>query len=62
MLLGQGDFIAHLMDVLAPELSKPGSVLHRHNLVGVLDPHRLPAAAKVAWPGGLRPQAPTGWS
>ena len=37
LLLGQGDFIAHLMDVLAPELSKPGSSLHRHNLVGVLD-------------------------
>ena len=37
LLLGQGDFIAHLMDVLAPELSKPGSALHRHNLVGVLD-------------------------
>eukprot|EP00052_Salpingoeca_macrocollata_P027096 m.255609 g.255609 ORF g.255609 m.255609 type:complete len:834 (+) comp22693_c0_seq6:72-2573(+) len=37
LLLGQGDFILHLMDLLEPELSKPASTLFVHNLSGVLE-------------------------
>lgn len=37
LLLGQGDFIKHLMDLLAPDLSKPASTLYLHNLTGTLE-------------------------
>lgn len=37
MLLGQGDFIQYLMDLLQPELSKVARGVHRHNLVNVLE-------------------------
>ncbi|KAI9022722.1 Spc98 family-domain-containing protein [Phycomyces nitens] len=37
LLLGQGDFIQHLMDTLGPNLSMPASKLFRHNLTGVLE-------------------------
>ncbi|KAG0193699.1 Gamma-tubulin complex component 3 [Apophysomyces sp. BC1034] len=37
LLLGQGDFIQHLMDTLGPGLSKPAYTLLRHNLTGVLE-------------------------
>ncbi|KAI0225006.1 Microtubule-nucleating Tub4p (gamma-tubulin) complex component [Massospora cicadina] len=32
MLLGQGDFIQHLMDLLLSDLNLPAMALHRHNL------------------------------
>jgi gamma-tubulin complex component 3 len=37
LLLGQGDLIRHLMDLLAPELSKPAVSLYLHNLTGTLE-------------------------
>ncbi|TMW63630.1 hypothetical protein Poli38472_002571 [Pythium oligandrum] len=37
MLLGQGDFIQYLMDLLRPELSKRASHVHRHTLMNVLE-------------------------
>eukprot|EP00731_Ephydatia_muelleri_P030066 Em0021g589a len=37
LLLGQGDFIRHLMDLLDPDLSKPATSLYLHNLTGVLE-------------------------
>jgi gamma-tubulin complex component 3 len=36
-MLGQGDFIEYLMDLLGEELCKPAKQIHRHNLVGVLE-------------------------
>ncbi|CAL1283557.1 unnamed protein product [Larinioides sclopetarius] len=36
-LLGQGDFIRHLMDLLEPDLSKPAKNLYIHNLTGILE-------------------------
>ncbi|CAG8598062.1 10600_t:CDS:10 [Rhizophagus irregularis] len=37
LLLGQGDFIQHLMFQLGPGLSKPSNTLYRHNLTGTLE-------------------------
>jgi gamma-tubulin complex component 3 len=37
LLLGQGDFVAYLMEVLSPELSKPASQVLRHNVLAVLE-------------------------
>ncbi|KAJ0409577.1 hypothetical protein ATCC90586_010088 [Pythium insidiosum] len=37
MLLGQGDFIQYLMDLLRPELSKRATQVHRHTLMNVLE-------------------------
>ncbi|KAJ3584845.1 hypothetical protein NHX12_015340, partial [Muraenolepis orangiensis] len=37
LLLGQGDFIRHLMDLLKPELARPASTLYQHNLTGILE-------------------------
>ncbi|XP_078693983.1 gamma-tubulin complex component 3-like [Branchiostoma floridae x Branchiostoma belcheri] len=37
LLLGQGDFIRHLMDLLEPDLNKPASTLYLHNLTGILE-------------------------
>lgn len=37
MLLGQGDFIRHLMDLLESDLAKPASTLYLHNLTGSLE-------------------------
>eukprot|EP00742_Colponemidia_sp_Colp-10_P010263 GILJ01011264.1.p1 GENE.GILJ01011264.1~~GILJ01011264.1.p1 ORF type:complete len:867 (-),score=164.52 GILJ01011264.1:142-2421(-) len=37
LLLGQGDFIQYLMDLLASELNKPAGSLYRHNLTGVME-------------------------
>ncbi|UYV65767.1 TUBGCP3 [Cordylochernes scorpioides] len=37
LLLGQGDFVRHLMDLLEGELSKPANLLYLHNLSGILD-------------------------
>ncbi|CAB4494657.1 unnamed protein product [Rhizophagus irregularis] len=36
-ILGQGDFIQHLMFQLGPGLSKPSNTLYRHNLTGTLE-------------------------
>ncbi|KAK3910056.1 Gamma-tubulin complex component 3 [Frankliniella fusca] len=37
LLLGQGDFIRHLMEILEPELRKPASELTSHSLSGILE-------------------------
>lgn len=37
LLLGQGDFIRHLMDLLKPELVRAASTLYQHNLTGILE-------------------------
>ncbi|CAH1785133.1 unnamed protein product [Owenia fusiformis] len=37
LLLGQGDFIRHLMDLLEDDLAKPASNLFLHNLTGILE-------------------------
>ncbi|CAO3613996.1 unnamed protein product [Mucor hiemalis] len=37
LLLGQGDFIQYLMDVLGDNLNKPATTLFRHNLTGILE-------------------------
>uniref|UniRef100_H3DAI7 Tubulin gamma complex component 3 n=1 Tax=Tetraodon nigroviridis TaxID=99883 RepID=H3DAI7_TETNG len=37
LLLGQGDFIRHLMDLLKPELVRPATTLYHHNLTGILE-------------------------
>ncbi|GAB6019866.1 Gamma-tubulin complex component 3 [Chamberlinius hualienensis] len=37
LLLGQGDFIRHLMDLLEPHLSKSANNLYMQNLSGILD-------------------------
>lgn len=37
ILLGQGDFATHLMDMLGPELSKPSAQIFNHNLTAVLE-------------------------
>ncbi|XP_013415922.1 gamma-tubulin complex component 3 homolog [Lingula anatina] len=37
LLLGQGDFIRHLMDLLEEDLAKPAGTLYLHNLTGVLE-------------------------
>lgn len=37
LLLGQGDFIRHLMDLLEEDLAKPAQTLFLHNLTGILE-------------------------
>ncbi|XP_022918951.1 gamma-tubulin complex component 3 [Onthophagus taurus] len=37
LLLGQGDFIRHLLELLAPELNKPAQELYGHTLSGILE-------------------------
>ncbi|XP_038673951.1 gamma-tubulin complex component 3 isoform X1 [Scyliorhinus canicula] len=37
LLLGQGDFVRHLMDLLKPELARSASTLYQHNLTGILE-------------------------
>ncbi|XP_074520947.1 gamma-tubulin complex component 3 [Halichoeres trimaculatus] len=37
LLLGQGDFIRHLMDLLKPELGRAATTLYQHNLTGILE-------------------------
>jgi len=37
LLLGQGDFIRHLMDVLHEDLARPASSLFLHNLTSILE-------------------------
>ncbi|XP_076323570.1 gamma-tubulin complex component 3 homolog isoform X1 [Tachypleus tridentatus] len=37
LLLGQGDFIRHLMDLLHEELPKSANMLYLHNLSGILE-------------------------
>ncbi|KAF5277736.1 hypothetical protein FQR65_LT03716 [Abscondita terminalis] len=37
LLLGQGDFIRHLLELLAPELSKPAQYLYAHTLSAILE-------------------------
>ncbi|RWS14285.1 gamma-tubulin complex component 3-like protein [Dinothrombium tinctorium] len=37
LLLGQGDFIRHLMDILEPELEKPAHHLKQHSLASLLN-------------------------
>lgn len=37
LLLGQGDFIRHLLELLTPELSKPADAIYGHTLSGILE-------------------------
>eukprot|EP00605_Chrysophyceae_sp_TOSAG23-4_P001406 GSChrysophyteH1.ASY1.ANO1.1528.1 assembled CDS len=37
LLLGQGDFVVGLMDIVGPELRKRATQLYRHNLTGMLE-------------------------
>ena len=37
LLMGQGEFIQILMEILIPELNKPASKIYRHNLLGFLE-------------------------
>ncbi|KAF5284977.1 hypothetical protein FQA39_LY16842 [Lamprigera yunnana] len=37
LLLGQGDFIRHLLELLAPELGKPAQHLYTHTLSAILE-------------------------
>ncbi|KAL4468693.1 hypothetical protein ABPG74_005196 [Tetrahymena malaccensis] len=37
ILMGQGDFIQSLMEVLSEQLSKNANEIHRHNLLSILD-------------------------
>lgn len=37
LLLGQGDFIRHLLDLLTPELNKPAGEIYGHTLSGILE-------------------------
>ncbi|XP_071440616.1 gamma-tubulin complex component 3-like [Hetaerina americana] len=37
LLLGQGDFIRYLMELLEPELGKPASNIYHHNISGILE-------------------------
>ncbi|KAI9592455.1 Spc98 family-domain-containing protein [Syncephalis fuscata] len=37
LLLGQGEFVQFLMDALGPSLSKPASMVFRHNLTSTLE-------------------------
>lgn len=37
MLLGQGDFVRHLMDMLSSQLNKPANKLARHSVVQLLE-------------------------
>ncbi|KAK9477333.1 Spc98 family-domain-containing protein [Lipomyces japonicus] len=37
LLLGQGDFVAMLMELLAPSLERPANTLYRHNLTSILE-------------------------
>lgn len=37
LLMGQGDFMQYLMDLLAEELGEPASKIYRHTLMGYLE-------------------------
>ncbi|KAL9656156.1 hypothetical protein ABK040_007774 [Willaertia magna] len=37
LLLGQGDFIQHLLELLHSELNKPTHSIYKHNLLGILE-------------------------
>ncbi|KNC54620.1 gamma tubulin ring complex protein 3 [Thecamonas trahens ATCC 50062] len=37
LLLGQGDFVGYLMELLDDELARPASQVFRHNLLGILE-------------------------
>ena len=37
LLMGQGDFMQYLMDLLAEELGEPATKIYRHTLMGYLE-------------------------
>jgi gamma-tubulin complex component 3 len=37
LLMGQGDFMQYLMDLLANELGEPASKIYRHSLMSSLE-------------------------
>ncbi|KAG5462514.1 MAG: LOW QUALITY PROTEIN: Spc98 family-domain-containing protein [Olpidium bornovanus] len=37
LLLGQGDFVQHLMNLIGPTLDQPANTIFRHNLTGTLE-------------------------
>ncbi|XP_071951511.1 gamma-tubulin complex component 3 homolog isoform X2 [Antedon mediterranea] len=54
LLLGQGDFIKHLMDLLEDDLAKPANVLYLHNVTGVLETAIRGTNAQYDDPGILK--------
>ncbi|KAF9999833.1 Microtubule-nucleating Tub4p (gamma-tubulin) complex component [Entomortierella chlamydospora] len=54
ILLGQGDFIQHLMEALGPNLSQPANTLFRHNLTGTLETALRSSNAQFDDPDVLR--------
>ncbi|XP_007466430.1 PREDICTED: gamma-tubulin complex component 3 isoform X3 [Lipotes vexillifer] len=54
LLLGQGDFIRHLMDLLKPELVRPATTLYQHNLTGILETAVRATNAQFDSPEALR--------
>jgi gamma-tubulin complex component 3 len=37
LLLGQGDFLQYLMDLISSELQNPASQLYAHNLMSIIN-------------------------
>ncbi|KAK9448318.1 Spc98 family-domain-containing protein [Limtongia smithiae] len=54
LLLGQGDFIAMLMELLATSLDRPANTLYRHNLTSALEQAIRGSNAQYATPEVLR--------
>ncbi|KAK9331180.1 Spc98 family-domain-containing protein [Lipomyces starkeyi] len=54
LLLGQGDFVAMLMELLAPSLERPANTLYRHNLTSILETAIRGSNAQYSIPEVLR--------
>ena len=54
LLLGQGDFVALLMELLASSLDRPANSLYRHNLTSMLETAINGSNAQFAIPSVLR--------
>ncbi|KAJ8097114.1 Spc98 family-domain-containing protein [Lipomyces tetrasporus] len=54
LLLGQGDFVAILMELLAPSLERPANTLYRHNLTSTLETAIRGSNAQYSIPEVLR--------
>ncbi|KAK9457372.1 Spc98 family-domain-containing protein [Dipodascopsis uninucleata] len=54
LLLGQGDFVAMLMELLAPSLERPANTLYRHNLTATLETAIRGSNAQYSIPEALK--------
>ncbi|KAK9366818.1 Spc98 family-domain-containing protein [Lipomyces kononenkoae] len=54
LLLGQGDFVAMLLELLAPSLERPANTLYRHNLTSILETAIRGSNAQYSIPEVLR--------